>query len=96
MYVQFIKIFRFDDSNKLRAVGLILAYWAQKRLIPTSTNDVRRVNKNFSLRRFEQANGSYTHFRLLSPKTFDSHFLEILYVLFMKIFHFDDSNKLIR
>ena len=35
MYVEFMKNFPFADSNKLMAVRLILASWAQKRLIAT-------------------------------------------------------------
>ena len=35
----------------------------------------------------EEANGCYTHFGLLSPKTFDSYFLDMMYVEFMKYFH---------
>ena len=34
MYVEFIKNFALADSTELLAVGLILASWAQKRLIP--------------------------------------------------------------
>ena len=35
MYVEFIKNFPIADSNEQMAVRLILALWAQKRLIPT-------------------------------------------------------------
>ena len=35
MYVEFMKNFLLADSNKLMAVRLISASWAQKRLIPT-------------------------------------------------------------
>ena len=35
MYVVFMKNFHLACSNKLMAVGLISAFWAQKRLIPT-------------------------------------------------------------
>ena len=35
MYVEFIKNFILADSTELLAVRLILASWAQKRLIPT-------------------------------------------------------------
>ena len=37
----------------------------------------------------------YTHFCLLSPKTFDSYFLDMMYVEFMKNFHLACWNKLI-
>ena len=35
MYVEFMKNFYLVDSNKLMAVRLISASWAQKCLIPT-------------------------------------------------------------
>ena len=35
MYVEFMKNFVFADPSELFAVRLILASWAQKRLIPT-------------------------------------------------------------
>ena len=35
MYVEFMKNFALADSNEQMAVRLILALWAQKRLIPT-------------------------------------------------------------
>ena len=39
------------------AVRLISAYFAQKRLNPTSRHDVRLVDEKLSSRRFEQAHG---------------------------------------
>ena len=36
MYVDFMKNFLLADSSELLAVRLILAFWAQKRFIPTS------------------------------------------------------------
>ena len=47
---------------------------------------VRQVHEKFSSRRFERGIGCLTHFRLLSPKTFDSYFLVMMYVQFMKNF----------
>ena len=35
MYVEFMKNFLLADSSELVAVGLILASWAQKQVIPT-------------------------------------------------------------
>ena len=35
MYVEFMKNFLLANSSELLAVPLILASWAQKRLIPT-------------------------------------------------------------
>ena len=132
MYVEFMKNFHLACWNKLMAVRLISASWAQKRLIasfytcsassswkifflpirtsqwlldsfrrPESKNvwfqlsrhDVRRVHEKFSARRFERDDGCYTHFGRLSPKTFDSYFLNMIYVVFIKNFLLADSNK---
>ena len=49
-------------------------------------HDVRQVHEKFSSRRFERANGCLIHFGLVSPKTFDSYFLDMMYVEFMKNF----------
>ena len=43
----------------------------------------------------EQANGCYTHFGPLSPKTFDSYFLDMMCVVFMKNFLLADSSELL-
>ena len=59
-----------------------------------SRHDVRRVHETFSSRRFGRADGCQTHFGLLSPKTFDSYFLDMMYVEFMKNFLFADSSEL--
>ena len=42
----------------------------------------------------EQANGCYTHFGLLSPNTFDSYFLDMMCVVFMKNFLLADSSEM--
>ena len=43
----------------------------------------------------EQANGCYTHFGLLSRKTFDSYFPDMMCVVFMKNFLLPDSSELL-
>ena len=60
-----------------------------------SRHDVTRVHEKFSSRRFERAYGCYTHFGLLSPITFDSYFLDMMYVEFMKNFLLADSSELL-
>ena len=58
-------------------------------------HDVRRVHEKFSSRRFQGADGCYTHFGILSPKTSDSYFVDMMYVEFMKNFlHADSSGAL--
>ena len=42
--------------------------------------------KIFLLALIERADGCWSHFDLLSPKTFDSYFLDMMYVEFMKDF----------
>ena len=91
MYALFMQNFHLACWNKLMAVRLISAFWPQKHLILLSRHDVRRVHEKFSSRLFEQANGCWTHFGLLSPKTFDSYFLDMMYVVFMKNFLADSS-----
>ena len=59
-----------------------------------SRHDVRRVHEKFSSRPFERTIGCKTHFGLLSPKTFDSEFLHMLCVEFMKNFHLGFWNRL--
>ena len=67
-------------------VRVISASWVQKRLIPLSRHDVRRVYKKFFSRWFARTDGCYSHFSLLSPKAFDCYFLDMMYVAFMKNF----------
>ena len=58
-----------------------------------SRHDVRRVHEKLFSRRYERAIGCFTHFGLLSPKTFDCYFLDIMYVKFMRKFFQADSNE---
>ena len=58
-----------------------------------SRHDVRRVQEKFSFRRFVQVHCCYTHFGLLRLKTFDSYFLDMMYVEFIKNFLLADSSK---
>ena len=47
MCVELKKNFFLTDSSKLIGVRVISASWAQKRLIPSSRHDVRRVHEKF-------------------------------------------------
>ena len=60
-----------------------------------SRHDVRRLHEKFSSRPFERAICCLTHFGFLSQKTFDSYFLDMMYVKFMKNFLLDDSGGLL-
>ena len=66
---------------------------AKNILLLLSRHDVSRVHEKFSSRRFEQIDGCWTHFDLLSPKTFDSYFLDMMYVELMKNFRLADSDE---
>ena len=58
-----------------------------------SRHDVRRVHEKLFSRRYERAIGCFTHFGVLGQKTFDSHFIDIMYVKFMKKFFLADSSE---
>ena len=101
MYVEMMKNFLLADSSEPMAPRLISVCWAWWLLdsfrpawFLLSRHDVRRVDEKYSSRRFEQADGCQTHFGLLSPKTFDSYFLDMMYVEFMNNFSLADSSEL--
>ena len=58
-------------------------------------HDVRRVDEKFSSRRFERADGCYTHFSVLRPKTSHSYFVDMMYVEFTKNFLLADSSAVL-
>ena len=51
--------------------------------------------KNFVLHDWERADGCYIHFGLLSQKTFDSYFLDLMFVEFKEYFLLVDSSALV-
>ena len=59
-----------------------------------SRHDVRRVLEKFVSHRFERADCCQSYFGLLSPKTFDSYFRDMMYVELMKNFYLADSSEL--
>ena len=85
------------DSSDLMTVKLISASWAQKRLIPTFWTWFTSSSWKITSSRHDSSKlfGCYTHFGLLSPKTFHSHFLDMMYVEFMKNSLLADSSELI-
>ena len=91
MYVEFMKNFPLADSSKLMLLDSFRPPEPQNVWILLSKHVVRRVHEKFSSRRFEQLMAV----RLLSPKTFESYFLDMMYVEFMKNFLLADSSKLI-
>ena len=100
MYVEFMKNFLLADSSWVWAVRLILASWAQKHLIPTFYTSCTSSSWKifFSPIRADGCNTELMAYFLqimlvhsfiagiLSPKTCDSYFVDMMYVEFMKIF----------
>ena len=86
MYVELMKNSYLADSSELMAVRVISASWPKNVWFLLSRHDVRRVHEKFSSPRFERAIGYKTRFDLLSRKTFDSYFLDMMYVELMKNF----------
>ena len=78
------------------AVIVISASWAQKRLIPTFYTWCTFSSWKIF---FSPIRASYLAVRLilafLNPKTFDSYFLDMMYVEFMKNFLLADSSELL-
>ena len=95
MYVEFMENSYLADSSELMAVRVISASWPKNVWFLLSRHDVRRVHEKFSSHRFERAIGYKTRFDLLSPKTFDSYFLDMMYVEFMSNFLLADSSELL-
>ena len=54
---------------------------------------VRQIHEKLFSRRYERAVGCFTHFGFLGPKTFDSYFIDIMYVKFMKKFFLADLGE---
>ena len=50
--------------------------------------------KIFLLALIQRADGCWSHFDLLSPKTFDSYFLDMMFVEFKKNFLLAHANEL--
>ena len=94
MCVEFVKSFLLADSTAVLAIRLISASWAQNKWFLPCRHDVLRVHEKLSSRRFERADGCWTHFVNLSPKTSDSYFVDMMYVDFMKNFPLADSKNL--
>ena len=95
MYVELMKNFLVADLRELFAVRLILGPWAQKRLIPTFLTWCTSSSWKIF---FSPICASYwllDSFWPPEPKTFDSYFLYMMYVEFMKNFLFADPSELL-
>ena len=88
-----MKNFFLADSSELVGVRLTSASWAQNVWFLLSRHDVRQIHENFFSPRFEQVIRCLIHLGLLSLKTFDSFFLDMMYVKFMKNFPLAGSSE---
>ena len=82
------------DSSQLMGLRLISASWAQIHLIPTFQTWCTSSSWKIFFSTIRRAIGCFIHFGLLSPKTFDSYFIDIIYVKFMRKFFQVDSSEL--
>ena len=95
MYVEFMKNFLLADSSKLMSVRLISASWDQKRLIPTFDTWCTSNSWKIFFSPIPASTLLLDSFRPPEPKNaFDSYFLDMMYVEFMKNFLLADSSKL--
>ena len=93
MYFEFMKNFLFVDSASRCLLNSFRPPEPKNVLFLLSRHDVREVHEKYSSRRFRLADACKTHFDLQSKKTFDSYFLEMMYVEFMKNFFLTDFGK---
>ena len=83
------------DYTELMGVRVISASWAKNVWFLLSRHDVGRFHEKVFVADSSELMGVKSYFGLLSPKTFDSHFLDMMYVEFIKIFFLADSSQLI-
>ena len=95
MYVEFMKNFFSPIQASFWLLDSFRPPEPQNVWYQVFTHVLRRVREKFSSRGLERADGCYTHFGLLSAKTFDSHFLENMYVWYMKNFLLANSSELL-
>ena len=74
------------DSSELMGVRVISASWAKNVWFLLSRHDVGRFHEKVFVADSSELMGVKSYFGLLSPKTFDSHFLDTMYVEFIKNF----------
>ena len=94
MYVEFMRNFFSPIRPSYLLLDSFLPPDPKNVWFLLSRHDIRRVHEKFFSRRSERAICCYTHFGLLTPKTFDSYFLDMMYVVFMKNFLLDDPSEL--
>ena len=86
MYVEFMKNFFLPIRANWWVLDSIRSPEPKNVSFLPSTHHVRRVHEKFSSRRFERADGCRLISASWAQKTFDSYFLDMMYVEFMKNF----------
>ena len=94
MYVELMKNFLLADSSELMVVRLTSASWAKKRLIPIFLTSCTSSWWKIFFSPIRASWWCLTHFGLLRPNTFDSYFLDMIYVELMKNVLLADSSEL--
>ena len=94
MYVEFMKNFLLADSSGVLAIRLILASWAQKRLIPTFYTSCTSSSWNIFFSPIRASWWLLDSFLHPEPKVSVSYFVDMMYVEFMKNFLLADSSEL--
>ena len=95
MYVEFIKKFFPADSRELIGVRIISAAWPQKLFIDTFLTRCTSSSWKVFFSPIRANWWVLESFRPPEPKNVYSHFLDMMYVEFMKIFFLADSSELI-
>ena len=94
MYVEFMKIFLSQIPASWWLLDSFRPPERKNVWFLISRHEVRGVHEKFASRRFERGLGCPTNFGLLSPNTFASYFLDMMYVEFLKNFSLADSSEL--
>ena len=95
MYLEFIKNIPLADSSELLTVRLILASWAQKRLIPTFQTWCTWSSWKIFLSPIRARFLLLDSFWPRERKNVDSHFVDMMYFEFMKNIPLADSSELL-
>ena len=95
MYVEFMKNFHLACWNKVMAVRLISASWAEKRLIASFYTCSASSSWKIFFLPIRTSQWLLDSFRPPERKSVYSYFLDMMYVDFMKNFLLADSSELL-
>ena len=94
MYVEFMKNFFSPIRANWWVLESFLPPQPKNVWLPLSRHDVRRVHQKFFLANSSELMGVWVISPSWAKKTFDSHFLDMMYVEFMKNCFLADSSEL--